>query len=77
MTYRGKVANGVIVLEEGVKLPEGADVRVEAPSPEVADESHGSGGLAEALLEFAGKATGLPSDASRNHDHYLYGTSKR
>jgi ribosomal protein L18 len=32
---------------------------------------------ASVLLKYAGKAAGLPSDASRNHDHYLYGTPKR
>jgi hypothetical protein len=29
MTYRGKVKGGVIVLEPGMSLPEGVDVRVE------------------------------------------------
>ena len=31
----------------------------------------------DALLEFAGKAEGLPPDLAENHDHYLYGTPKR
>jgi hypothetical protein len=29
MTYRGRVINGVVVLESGVRLREGMDVRVE------------------------------------------------
>ncbi len=29
MTYRGKVKDGVVVLDPGVKLPEGAEVYVE------------------------------------------------
>lgn len=33
MTYRGKVKDGVVVLEAGVVLPEGASVRVEAAEP--------------------------------------------
>ena len=31
----------------------------------------------KALLEVAGTADDLPADLSVNHDHYLYGTSKR
>jgi hypothetical protein len=30
-----------------------------------------------ALLRFAGKAKGLPSDLAANHDHYLHGLPKR
>jgi hypothetical protein len=30
-----------------------------------------------ALLKLAGKAKGLPADAARNLDHYLYGRPKR
>ena len=33
--------------------------------------------LAERLANVVGKATGLPPDASVNHDHYLYGLPKR
>jgi hypothetical protein len=33
--------------------------------------------LGEKLLKYAGKAVGLPPDAARNHDHYLYGTPRR
>ena len=29
------------------------------------------------LLRIAGTANGLPADLAENHDHYLYGTSKR
>ena len=29
MTYRGHVKNGVVVLDEPVKLPEGAEVKVD------------------------------------------------
>ena len=33
--------------------------------------------LSRILLEFAGKAQGLPSDMAEQHDHYLHGTPKR
>jgi hypothetical protein len=33
MTLRGHVKNGVIVLDEAARLPEGTEVRVEAVSP--------------------------------------------
>ncbi|MBI2803930.1 MAG: hypothetical protein HYX68_02990 [Planctomycetes bacterium] len=33
--------------------------------------------LAERLANVQGKATGLPADASVNHDHYLYGAPKQ
>jgi hypothetical protein len=34
-------------------------------------------GWGRALSEMAGKADDLPADLSLQHDHYLYGTSKR
>lgn len=33
--------------------------------------------IGKVLLEFAGKAEGLPPDYSANLDHYLYGLPKR
>ena len=33
--------------------------------------------IGQVLLEFAGKAQGMPSDYSTNLDHYLYGVPKR
>ena len=59
-------------------LPEGLPVRVEVPENAPAKPSGGLGETAgQRLLKFAGKAVGLPPDAARNHDHYLYGTVKR
>ena len=79
MTYRGTVKRGVVVLESGVSLPEGADVRVR-----VLDRVGASPGRkttrarkAPKIMKFAGKAKGLPPDASRNLEHYLYGHPKR
>ena len=38
MTFKGVVKNGVIVLLEDVKLPDGLEVQVEIPSEFVTDE---------------------------------------
>jgi non-ribosomal peptide synthetase component E (peptide arylation enzyme) len=75
MSYRGRVRNGVIVLDSEAVLPEGAVVKVE--QVEQAPEPPSDGGWARELLKIAGTATGLPHDLARNHDHYLYGTPKR
>ena len=75
MTFNGRVTNGLIVLEGNPALPEGAPVKVEV-LPEAAAQTP-SETLGHKLLKHAGKAVGLPADASRNHDHYLYGTPKR
>ena len=84
---RGKVINGVIVLENGAALPEGAAVRIELleekaepqptpPSLEKNAEREAASPLGELLLKYAGVIDDLPSDIAKNHDHYLYGTPK-
>jgi hypothetical protein len=70
MTYRGHVKGGVVVLEKPASLPDGTQVTVEPITPAEGKT------LGKRLMKFAGKAKGLPPDASRNHDHYLYGTPK-
>jgi hypothetical protein len=79
MTYRGRVKNGVIVLEAGVRLREGMDVRVEVAdgAGDAGEASQESGQLREGLLSFSGVVKGGPSDLARNHDHYLHGTPRR
>lgn len=79
MIYRGHVRNGVVVLEDSVDLPEGAEVRVEIVKPPAGEPSSArqQPTLGQKLLKYAGKAVGLPCDAARNHDHYLYGARKR
>ncbi|MDB5356891.1 MAG: hypothetical protein JWN24_3344 [Phycisphaerales bacterium] len=80
MTYRGHVKNGVVVLDEPVRLAEGATVDVvpvEAKGQEPAEVSESGPTIWEKLSALAGSAEGLPADAARNHDHYLYGTPKR
>jgi hypothetical protein len=83
MTYRGHVKNGSVVLDPPAKLPDGTAVSVrplkatavkavrkKKPSKRVPS-------LYDRLKPVIGKAVGLPPDAARNHDHYLYGTPKR
>lgn len=70
MTYHGRVKNGVIVLIPPASLPEGTEVAVS----QVAEENAPT--WAEVFKEIIGKAEGFPPDFSRQHDHYLYGTSK-
>lgn len=74
MTCRGVVKGGTIVLDEPAALPEGS--RVECVILEIKSQAnkalHDSGNLYGDLMEFAGKVTGLPEDASDNVDHYLY-----
>ncbi len=67
--HYGKVANGVVVLEEPEALPEGTVVRV---TPVGAEST-----LGQRLLKFAGTIEGLPPDMARNHDHYIHGTPKK
>ncbi len=79
MTYRGRVKNGVVVLESGVRLREGMDVRVEAveETESAAAGSQEARQLRDGLLAFSGVIKEGPSDLARNHDHYLHGTPRR
>lgn len=72
MTYRGKVRDGVVILEQGGPLPEGTEVRVEP-----IDDADGTAGLRDALLNLAGTLDGLPADMAENHDHYIHGTPRK
>jgi hypothetical protein len=84
MTARGKIKNGKVVLEDPSDLPDGTEVevrpakkrksavKVKKPKAKARPRT-----LADRLTNVMGKATGLPPDASVNHDHYLYGTPKQ
>ena len=74
MTYRGRVKNGVVVLDEAVKLSEGTVVRVEPVEDGSPDSSSQEVSPLFRAFERA-KATGI-SDLAINHDHYLYGHPK-
>lgn len=67
MTYRGVVRDGKIELEDGVELPDGMVVRIDAPGP---DEDP-AGAIDEEAVD-----AGIPELAAQ-HDHYTYGTPKR
>lgn len=71
MRYRGQVKNGVVVLDDEAKLPDGTVVNVEPePSGEIPS-------LAEQFNAVIGIVADMPSDMAENHDHYIHGTPKR
>jgi hypothetical protein len=72
MTYRGRIKNGVVVLDASASLPEGSEVEV-SPLP---DEKKGPT-LSERYKNFVGSLDGLPKDMAENHDHYIHGAPKR
>ena len=61
MTYRGRVKNGVVVIEDDADLPEGAEVLVE-----LCDGANGSE-LHPDIIKFSGI---LPSDLDGAADHH-------
>jgi len=71
MSKTGLVKNGVVILDEGHALPEGARVRIELVGNGEASS------LAQGLLQWAGQGVDLPEDLARNHDHYLHGQPKQ
>ena len=78
MSFEGHVINGVVHLDNGATLPEGAAVRVEMVPVETRPPSSDElPTLYDTLAPFVGKAIGLSADMSVNLDHYLYGTPKR
>ena len=72
MQLAGTVINGVVVLDQNHRLPEGARVAVVVPEIP-ADQPT----LSERLLRLAGTVDDLPSDMARNHDHYIHGAPKQ
>jgi hypothetical protein len=75
MTYRGRIENGVVVLKGPGGLPDGTEVSVRPLKAKrrSAKEKKRGPTVRKTLLKLAGKAKGLPADAARNVDHYLYG----
>ena len=71
-TYKGKVANGAVVLPPEADLPDGTEVEVTPVRESPAAKSfHGR------YARFAGMARDLPADLAENHDHYLHGHPKK
>ncbi|MCI0363247.1 MAG: hypothetical protein L0Y44_02015 [Phycisphaerales bacterium] len=78
MVYHGQVKNGKIILDDPVRLPEGAKVRVDlVDSKDIAASNGDADSLYDELGPFIGSVRNLPADAARNVDHYLYGRPKR
>jgi hypothetical protein len=77
MTYRGRVKNGTILLDEPVVIPDGTAVEVVVPAVEEGSGDQQPRTLFEQLQSVIGKAQGLPSDLAENHDHYLHGLPKK
>lgn len=72
MSFTGHIADGRVVFDGPVSLPDGTPVRIEPIEPATRTPS-----LLERLGDVVGKATGLPADAATNVDHYLYGHPKK
>lgn len=75
MTYHGTVRNGVIILDQEARLPDGTSVEVRPAMPNGAlpnfpDDDFDLDDLAKFAVD-----TGIP-DLALNHDHYLYGHPK-
>jgi len=71
MVYRGRVTNGVVVLEGDIRLPEGTPVTVEpVEKPPLPIQDDPLYRMAELAVP-----TGIP-DLALNIDHYLYGHPK-
>jgi hypothetical protein len=84
MTYHGTVQNGVILVEGGVRLPEGVEVRIElvdgtaAKPKRPVDNEPTIGQKLAALGRWAEtQSCDLPDDLAENHDYYLHGLPKR
>jgi len=78
MTIHGQIKDGVVVLDDASTLSEGTHVLVCAYNFEcdgLVEDDEGAT-LLERLSPVIGVAEGLPSDASVNIDHYLYGAEK-
>ena len=83
MTYKGTLqTSGVILVEGGVRLPEGAEVQIELadgvlPEPTPAGEPTIGQKLAALGRWAETQPCDLPEDLAENHDHYLHGLPKR
>jgi hypothetical protein len=73
MTWKGRVTRGVVVVENGGALPEGAVVRIEL----ACRSAKALRSLRATLLRHAGKGRRLAPDLAENHDHYIHGRPKR
>jgi hypothetical protein len=82
VTYRGKVHQGVVVLQDGINLPDGTEVAVTIASPAIGSHPRQpSDAIWSALAELGqwaeSQPCSLPEDLAANHDHYLHSLPKR
>ncbi len=59
------------MLDEPIDLPDGTELRIEP----VHSEQQMT--LAQRYKDIIGICSNLPEDMAENHDHYIYGTSKK
>ena len=71
MIAEGHVHNGLIVVDRGGPLPDGARVRIQVESV------NGKSPIPDTLQAWVGQGVDLPDDLAINHDHYLHGQPKR
>jgi hypothetical protein len=72
MSVNGKIVNGVVVLPPGIKLPEGASVKVETLELSPQDDP-----LVAAVEKLAKRRPHLPRDYALNHGHYIRGEPRK
>jgi uncharacterized lipoprotein YbaY len=72
VSYTGTVKNGVVVLPPDVRLPEGAEVKVEPVEISMADDPS-----VAAALKLAKPRPHWPKDYALNHAHYVKGHPKK
>jgi len=82
MTLRGKILNGVVVLEPGANVPEGTEVAVFVPatgSAAKASAAEERERRRKALAELLALPDENPGDtfSGRDHDQVLYGERSR
>lgn len=84
MSYRGRIRNGVVILDPSAHLPEGSEVEVRPVGSNGDEESIAHSHdpargttLLDRYGDVVGIANGLPTDFAANHDHYIHGTPKR
>ena len=87
MTYRGHIENGVVVLDDHARIPEGTpvqvwdrpDVRDDDPAPESPGDLPDEDAIPTLYERLEGLigTVDLPEDFAEQHDHYLHGTPKR
>ena len=81
MTYPGTIQNGVVILADGVTLPEGTEVTVVAVRVTGDAPPNGEKTIWQKMIDLAdwveSQPCDLPTDLAQNHDYYLHGLPKR